>query len=192
MITIAWDIDDVLNDLMRSWFEEKWLIDHPVCHMSYEELTENPPHRLLGVGIDEYLESLDKYRLSRRYQGMHPVRETEQWFLRHGNGFRHVALTAVPLVAVSASAQWVFRHFGFWIRSFHFVPSKREGQKVATYDEDKAAFLRWLGRVDVLVDDSIDNVNAAKGAGVKGILIPRPWNQGRGTVSEALALLEKI
>lgn len=192
MITIAWDVDDVLNDLMRSWFEEKWLKDHPGCRVRYEDLTENPPHRLLGAGMEEYLESLDRYRLSRRYQGMHPVRDIEEWFIRRGNRFRHVALTAVPLVAASASAQWVFRHFGPWIRGFHFIPSRREGENVPAYDEDKAAFLRWLGKIDVLVDDSIDNVNAAKGAGVKGILMPRPWNQGRGTVSEILALLEKI
>ena len=25
MLTIVWDIDDVLNDLMRDWFTESWL-----------------------------------------------------------------------------------------------------------------------------------------------------------------------
>ena len=57
--TIAWDVDDVLNNLMRAWFEEKWLIDHPECNLLYEGLTENPPHRLLETNVDNYLKSLD-------------------------------------------------------------------------------------------------------------------------------------
>ncbi len=187
--TIAWDVDDVLNDLMRSWFEEKWLTEHPECSLRYEELTENPPSRILGISLEEYLRSLDEYRLSVLYQEMKPLSEISDWFNKYGSTFRHIALTAVPHIAVSASAQWVFRHFGIWIRTFHFVPSKRDGSSALVYDNDKADFLKWLGKVDFLVDDSVANVSAAEKIGVKGVVMPRPWNQSKIKITEVLTEL---
>jgi len=175
--TIAWDVDDVLNDLMRQWFELQWLSGHAECKVGYEDLTENPPHRIIGADLHSYLKSLDEFRLSELYQQMSPVREVMSWFENNGHKFRHIALTAVPLIAAPASAQWVFKHFGPWIRTFHFVPSKREGDKMPEYDNDKGAFLKWIQKVDVLVDDSSANIQAARSAGVKGIIIPRPWNK---------------
>lgn len=191
MKTIAWDVDDVLNDLMLMWFEQKWIKENVNCKVRYEELVENPPHRLLGVGLNDYLDSLDEYRLSSAYQQMVPVKEVMEWFVGFGNKFRHIALTAVPLVASSASAQWVFKHFGTWIRTFHFVPSKREGQSIPKYDSNKSAFLKWISKVDVFIDDSPANIDAVEGMGIKCILWPRPWNKSKLTIQETLILLEK-
>lgn len=189
MKTIAWDVDDVLNDLMLSWFEQKWLKDNPNCAIHYEDITENPPHRLLKTSINEYLMSLDEFRLSALYQQMPPIREVSVWFNKYGSGFRHIALTSVPLIAASASAQWVFRNFGTWIRTFHFVPSKREGDNIPEYDIDKGAFLKWIQKVDVIVDDSLANIQAAESVGVKGIMIPSPWNQSNISIEETLSLI---
>ncbi len=186
MITIAWDIDDVLNDLMRCWFEEKWLPAHQECKKGYEDLKENPPHRILGVSLDEYLQSLDEYRLSEQYLKMKPLKEVMEWFLTHGRKFRHIALTAVPLGVSSLSAQWVFKNFGIWLRTFHFVPSKRLQEDIPEYEKDKGDFLRWFGKVDVLIDD---NIKSAAMAGIKGILMPRPWNNQNHSVEEVLSIL---
>lgn len=185
-------MDDVLNDLMHSWFEQKWTKERGDCKLKYLDITENPPHRLLGVSIEEYLNSLDEFRLSPLYQQMSPAMEVMEWFSEYGKDFRHIALTAVPLTAASASAQWVFKHFGIWIRTFHFVPSKRKEQNIPDYDNDKAAFLEWLSKVDVLIDDSPVNVNAAENMGIKGILWPRPWNNSKLTTAETLRLLENF
>lgn len=190
MKTIAWDVDDVLNDLMLAWLEQKWKAEHEDCTLRYGEITENPPQKLLGVSIDEYLRSLDEYRLSALYQQMVPVKEIMEWFDRYGNNFRHIALTATPLVAASASAQWVFKHFGSWIRTFHFVPSKRAGQNIPEYDAGKSAFLQWIAKVDVFVDDSPANIKAAESIGVRSILWPRHWNDSLQTQHEALTTLE--
>jgi hypothetical protein len=190
--TIAWDVDDVLNDLMRSWFEHQWVKDHPDCNIRYVEITENPPHKLLGVNMDEYLLSLDRFRLSPLYQEMSPIGEVREWFDKYGGNFRHIALTATPLIAASASAQWVFRHFGAWIRTFHFVPSKREGQDIPEYDNDKSSFLKWISKVDVFVDDSYANIADVERMGIKAILWPRPWNESKLTVSETLSVLENF
>ena len=78
----------VLNDLMQSWFESKWLKDHPECKIKYEELAENPPHRILGVDVHSYLESLDEFRLSPLYLEMRPVEEVMEWFNKNGNRLR--------------------------------------------------------------------------------------------------------
>ena len=192
MRTIAWDVDDVLNDLMRSWLEQRWLPSHPNCSLRYEDIVENPPHRLFGVSLDEYLTSLDAFRLSGAAGRLPPVAAVLAWFHQYGEHFRHIALTATPLCSVPVSAGWVTRHFGPWIRSFNFVPSKREGECIPMYDRTKSDYLRWWGKVDILVDDSAVNVEAARALGIRAILMPRPWNQSRLTIAETLEYLTRL
>lgn len=189
MITIAWDIDDVLNDLMRCWFKEKWLPVHQECKKTYEDLKENPPHKVLGASLHEYLKSLDEYRLSEQYPQMRPVQDIMEWFLQFGRNFRHIALTAVPITASPISAQWVIKNFGRWIRTFHFVPSKRSQEDIPEYERDKADFLQWFGKVDVLIDDNPENIKSAERVGIKGILVPQPWNGQFLTTTEVLNTL---
>jgi phosphoglycolate phosphatase-like HAD superfamily hydrolase len=186
METIAWDVDDVLNDLMRVWYEQAWLPSHPKCALRYETLAENPPHRLLGVSVDDYLASLDEFRLSDAGRRLAPVPEVLEWFRRHGHKFRHVALTATPLKAAPDSAAWVLRHYGNWIRSFHFVPSPRKELDAVAYDGSKADFMWWWGKADILIDDSPLDVEAAKRIGLRGLLMPRPWNESRISVLDFL------
>src|SRR5262245_50873043 len=121
--TIAWDVDDVLNDLMGAWVAA-------FCHTQGREcpgtsdLTANPPHELLGIALSDYLADLDRFRRT-AYGTLTPVPEMLAWFERFGADYRHLAVTAVPLCAAPASAAWVLRHFGRWIRTFHVVPSLR-------------------------------------------------------------------
>jgi hypothetical protein len=187
--TIVWDVDDVLNDLMGSWFR-LWRQADPGCGIRYEDLKKNPPHEVLGIPKDSYLHSLDAFRLSPSYQHMEPMKEVKDWFLQRGDQFRHLALTAVPLRAAASSAQWVVRNFGPWIRTFHFVPSKRSGETIPRYEDDKTESLGRLGAVDFFVDDHTEHIAAAQKAGIQAILFPRPWNSGRMTVTETLAELK--
>lgn len=189
MITIAWDVDDVLNNLMRCWFENKWLSEHPNCKIRYEDLRENPPHSILSTSVHAYLESLDEFRLSDHYMKMPPGKEVMEWFNLYGERFRHIALTAVPLKAASVSAQWVLKHFGKWMRTFHFVPSNRQGENLPQYDKDKSDFLNWLRKVDIFIDDSEKNVNRAKKSGIRSIVIPQPWNNQNQSFQEILRSL---
>lgn len=185
VLTIAWDVDDVLNELMKQWFELEWLPLHPECSLKYEDLSENPPHRLLGVSCEEYLRSLDIFRNSRKARLMKPDEEVLSWLRAHGHCFRHMALTSRPLHTIGAVSEWVFTHFGNWIRTFSFVPN-RDCADVLKYDEEKKDFLRWLGKVNILVDDNIKNVETAGSLGIKGILVPRPWNKKNSNFNDAL------
>jgi hypothetical protein len=189
MITIAWDVDDVLNNLMRCWFENKWSLEHPDCKVRYEELRENPPHSILSISVKAYLESLDEFRLSDHYMKMLPVKEVMEWFDLYGERFRHIALTAVPLKAAFVSAQWVLKHFGKWIRTFHFIPSNRQAENLPRYDEDKSDFLNWLGKVDIFIDDNEKNVSSVKKSGIHCVVMPRPWNSQNQAVQEILRSL---
>jgi 5'(3')-deoxyribonucleotidase len=191
MLTIAWDVDDVLNNLMAEWLRDKWLPEHPGCGVTFEQIIENPPERILKSTREEYLESLDAYRLSGKYMLMPPNSETLNWFQASGDKARHIALTAVPLKAAHVSAHWVMKNFGKWIRGFHFVPSFRTG-KVPSYDENKASYLKWLDKVDVLVDDNPENIQQAQNMGIRGILISRPWNKSSLTLKEALKELDAL
>jgi hypothetical protein len=188
MKTIVWDVDDVLNDLMRVWFERAWLPAHRSCTLSYGQLAANPPHEILGVSLKEYQESLDAFRRTEPGR-LEPVPEVLAWFHTHGCGFRHIALSSVPLCATEVSAAWVLKHFGCWIRSFNVVPSRREGDGAIDYDQDKADFLRWWGRADIFIDDNRFNVEAACALGIESVLMPRPWNESRKSLRGTLSYL---
>lgn len=185
MLTIAWDVDDVLNDLMQVWFAEIWQPAHPECELQYDGIIENPPDRILGIEQSEYLRSLDVFRSSESARRMEPNREILDWLQLNGANCRHIALTARPLDSVPHAAEWVFRHYGDYLRAFGVVPS-RLGAKLPAYDQGKDGFLRWFGGAAVLVDDSAANVRAAEASGVKGVLYPRPWNGSSCTLAEAL------
>ena len=193
MATIAWDVDDVLNNLMQEWFFTEWKIKHPQCQADIEDLLENPPHKILGVREDEYLESLDSFRVSTGYPRMSPVDKVLQWFMQHGHKHRHIAVTSVPHAFAPTSAEWVLHHFGAWIRTFHFVPSPRNGDALPRYDTGKGDFLRWIQKVDLIVDDNEENVAEAISTGVKGLVFPRPWNASRNVpVEKILAGLSSL
>jgi hypothetical protein len=189
MQTIVWDVDDVLNDLMREWYAAKWLPEHPQCPVRYEELEQNPPHELLNASLQEYLASLDAFRLSEQGRSLSPDRTVVQWFEREGSRYRHVALTATPIVNAPHAASWVFRHFGRWIRTFAYVPSSRPGDPVNAYDRSKGEFLSWWGRADILIDDNLQHTSAAAELGISTYLVPRPWNDAGGSLADILAKL---
>lgn len=191
MFTIFWDVDDVLNDLMQSWFVEAWKPGHPECTLAYSDFTENPPDRVLGVDRAAYLESLDAYRASDRARELRPNIAILDWLRQYGHRYRHAALTARPLASAPAAAEWLFRHFGAWLRSFGLVPS-RPAADVPVYDRDKGDFLRWFGNAAVLIDDSEENTRAAERFGFRTLLYPQPWNQSLLTVPEMLGKLTQI
>jgi hypothetical protein len=191
MMTIVWDVDDVLNDLMLTWFTETWKPSHPSCELSYSEITENPPERVLGIHRSEYLSSLDVFRLSDRARNMPPNPAIVEWLQTNGAGYRHMALTARPLESTPQAADWLFRHFGSYMRSFGVVPT-RLSAGVPAYDRDKGEYLRWLGKGDILVDDSEENLRAAEKLGIRGVLYPQPWNHSSQTAREALESLAQL
>ncbi len=172
---MIWDVDDVLNDLMGAWFDGWWHPAHPGCTVTSADLTANPPHAVLGVSEGEYLASLDRFR-EERFAALVPRPEALAWFSTHGDRSHHVALTAVPSSFAHLSAGWVIRHFGAWIRTFAFVPARRGEAGLSDSRSAKADYLRWLGRGDIFVDDRPGNVDAARALGLKGIVVPRPWN----------------
>jgi hypothetical protein len=189
--TIVWDIDDVLNGLMRAWFEQRWQAAHPGSGVSYEDLKENPPCRALGMDMAEYLASLDEFRLSPQGRELAPNRDVLEWLDLNGAAYRHVALTARPMETAPQAADWLFRHFGRYFRCFGVVPSRPE-TAAPVYDRHKGDFLEWLGQADFFVDDSQENVTLAAGLGVTSILYPQPWNRSQDTVSDVLRSLTTV
>ena len=189
---MAWDIDDVLNELMRNWLEQEWLYRNPASVLTYQQLLSNPPHRFVGISLEQYQASLDQFRQD-RYLELPPRPEVCAWFQQHGARFRHVALTAAPRRFAPTSAQWVFRHFGDWIRTFHFIPSKRSTDlNLPMYDDRKSGFLEWIGKVDIFVDDTPENLSGTSELGVKPVMIPAPWNREERPVKEVLECLAAL
>jgi hypothetical protein len=152
MKTIVWDIDDVLNDCTKTWLETFWLPAHPGCKLKYGDLTENPPHRLLKVEREEYLHSLDKFRLSPQARAMVPDDHLINWFRINGARFRHIALTARPRKTVFSAIDWVLQYYSEWFQTFSFVPAERPGEPPGHPDLNKSDFLAWLGKADYFID----------------------------------------
>lgn len=185
MKTIAWDVDDVLNDLMREWFEQVFLVEHPRSSLRYEDIRENPPHRVLGISRETYLESLDAFRAAHQTD-LAPVPEVLAWFEEQGDGFRHIAVTATPLANAHRSAAWVMQHWGRWIRVFALLPSERPGRADPRYDVSKADLIKRMGGADIVIDDSPANLEAVWSGQMKGVLYPRPWNDATCTFDAAI------
>ena len=184
MKTIAWDVDDVLNEMMFYWFEDCYKNEHNNIKQNFKDLVNNPPQDILGISNDEYLKSLDRFRISEKGRNLPPNQRVLAWFNEHGYKYRHVALTARPLKTVPILSEWVFRYYGDWIRTLSFIPSKRTGQNIPVYDSRKADFLTWFGKADLFIDDSTENVQESEKAGIKSLLYPRPWNNSCLTVNQ--------
>lgn len=186
MKTIIWDVDDVLNDLMHAWFIEQQGLEDKNSTLNYKDLAKNPPHEIMGLTINEYYLSIDTFRNSEKGRNLIPNRKILNWFKNEGAKFRHVALTARPKPTVPFLAEWLFHHFGNWIRTFSFILAARERDKLPVYDKSKADFLKWLSNADYYIDDSSENVKAAEEIGITSFLFPQPWNNGHLIVERML------
>lgn len=177
---LAWDVDDVLNNLTRCWFEYNRESFPGIC---YELLRENPPDRLLGISRGEYLESLDRFR-AEKYADLEPDPGVRAFLRRCGERFRHAAVTATPRKFAPISAAWVMKHFGKWIRSFHFVPSVRPDCVLPVYAQTKGEILAGFRGKVLLIDDTERNLESARAAGAAAIAFPAPWNEARNRKPE--------
>lgn len=188
---IVWDVDDILNDFMFHWLES--FNQAKSTNFAYSDFKENPPHNLLGITLDEYKASLDEFR-QYNFDRLPPSADILDWFKKYGHLARHSALSAVPIKSAHISASWTLRHFGYWIRSFNFVPSPRNDDAHPLYDITKASFLRFLGNSDIFVEDNeINAIKANNEAGVKIVIFPRPWNScAKKSVHKTLEYLTKL
>ena len=180
----------MLNDLMGAWLAHVWVPAHPDRPMAPDDVRANPPHEQLGIDLAAYHASLDAFRLGADYAAMAPNPWVLAWLEANGERCHHVALTATAFRAAPATASWVLRHFGRWIRQFAFVPAERPGEALPRFDGDKGAWLARLVVPAVLVDDSPTNLAAAAAAGAGSIRWPQPWNGRAGTPAAALRELD--
>ena len=176
---LIWDIDDVLNTLMQQYVACG--LPENAKKLSYDELTENPPHRLLGISKEDYLFSLDRVRAGRFYD-LPPRPEVMAFFDECGHLFDHIVLSAVPVRFMEKSSAWVLHYFGEWIQSCLFIPSHRPDRNVKSQlFASKAEAVKFFGSWAVLIDDSVKNVEETLFSGGRAVYFPAPWNRERNT-----------
>lgn len=175
MKTIVWDVDDVLNKLTYEWLAWFKVLHPELTDFEFKQISTNPPHEILKISKSEYLSSLDEFRLTHG-SNLTPNEEILTWFEQYGHQFRHMALTAQPLVSAHVGAGWVFKHFSRWIRSFNVVPSMRSSDPDFNYFKNKKEALASFGEVSLFVDDAIHNINYAKELNIPTVLFAAPWN----------------
>lgn len=174
MLTICWDLDDVLNNLMESWLQNYNYLNK--THFQYKEIIKNPPYEILGISENFYKNILDIYR-KEYYDLLSPNKIILEWFKQNGHRAYFSVLTATPTSCASISLEWLMRNFGNWIRQYAFIPSTREQIKDNIYDKTKAD---WLVRnkADLFIDDSIKNCKEANEKGIATFCVKQPWNNG--------------
>lgn len=193
MKLIVWDIDDVLNDLLKCWFEDfNQSTATKKKKMAYKDLSQNPPYAVLGITRHAFLASLDKFRISKKGRNLTPNPQILEWLRQYGSGFRHMALTSRPRKSMPMISEWLFRHFGDWIRTVSFVPSFRKMENLPVYDGSKSEFLKWFKKADFFIDDTAENVKAAELLGIKAFEYPQPWNGSPLTAEEIFYNLSKF
>lgn len=175
IITIAWDVDDVLNNLMDVWLDYYNSIFQ--TDYSFGQLVENPPNKILNISSKEYTKLLDEFRLSNFAKDLSPNLEIKHWMLQNIGKYRHIALTSTSAHTSFNSASWVFKNFYECIYSYNLVPAKRDYAIDLPY-LSKKDFLSENNHVKILVDDNIKNIEDACSVGVKGFLLKKPWNDG--------------
>jgi len=170
---VLWDIDDVLNQLMALWLATS-AARLNVMLPSYDNLSQNPPHLLLGVEKEAYLASLDHCRANFLYS-QPPREELLDFFREYGGKIRSMTLSCVPVSFAPRAAQWVLEYFGLWLQATLFVPSPRSGITVysKTFASKAEAALALGG---ILVDDNPVLVEQTLTDGGEAILFPAPWN----------------
>ena len=189
---ILWDVDDVLNQLMEEWLKS-WHQQEGAggSHVSFDQLTENPPYNQVGISLQDYHRSLDKFRNSLAARDLIPNEQVLQWFNQYGRDHVHIALTARPVLTMPNQAAWIYDHFGQWIQSVVAVAPVRKhvGNQQPAAFQTKAAYAQWLGKPSVLIDDNQENIASVKGICSFALLFPRPWNESRQRVDEVLSQL---
>jgi len=187
---IIWDFDDVLFPLTESWFAHRGKQMQSQI-TSFTEIIENPPHTLMGITIEAYLESLDSFRISNEAQEILPHKDIQNWFAMFGSDYNNEILTARPLHTLDAAKEWVARHFPNYFQGFGFVPSPRPGVDISGYPASKRAFIEEVGlKPQYFIDDKAKTVaDIAQIPGVKSILYPAPWNAARGLSTQPQQLM---
>ena len=186
---IIWDIDDVLNHLMNSWLSD-WQQETNDHSIKFTNLTENPPHNILGINLESYYESLDVFRNSEIARSQKPNQVLIEWFRKYGSLHTHIALTARPLQTMANQAWWIYHNFGQWIHTVAVVPALRDTETNQRF-KNKAQYIQWLGKGDIFVDDNAENVAAVAKLGLRSFLFPQPWNKNQQSEHEFIEDLTK-
>jgi hypothetical protein len=187
---IIWDFDDVLFPLTENWFNQVGAgMQSRITR--YEEVTVNPPLELMGLSLDDYLGSLDSFRLSDFAQTIKPKKVIQNWFAVYGSAYENEVLTARPLHTLEAAKTWLANYFPNYFSGFGFVPSARPGVDISGYPKSKRAFLEAENmRPQYFIDDKAETVaDISAMGGIHAILYPAPWNAARSLSSDPNILI---
>ena len=174
MKTIAWDVDDVLNECMRTWLKPRGC---PPIRAGRSPTRKS--WRIRRAASSAARGGIS--RLARRVPPVGPPGRCSR-FRRSCIGSSSTARSCGTWPSAPChcrrpiSAAWVFCHFGRWIRSFHFFPRRTranpalrslERRGVATMGNDR----RVGGRQS-------RQFGLRQTFGNRTFCFPRPWNQG--------------
>jgi len=184
---IVWDVDDVLNCLMKSWLQ--YWSQESGLKIILNEIIKNPPQDILGITKEDYLNSLDTFRNSDLGKDLEVNHIIKKWFLHHGNKFNHIACTGRPIRTMPNQAWWLYKNYSQWIKTVHMTGADRdlESRKIS-----KADFISFINSDVVFIDDCENNINSVSKIGGITLLYPQPWNKANYTEVEFISKLNSL
>ncbi len=174
MKLIYWDCDDVLNELMKNWLMYFNLTTGKT--FCYTDIIENPPYQILNISKNDYLLSLDSYRLN-YYNKLQPNKQILCWFEQNGKYFYHQIITSTSRKTAHVYANWIMKYFGNWIQTINFVYSNRNNCTSVKYFNSKKEWLKQFGIKDsIFIDDTKKNIQGIDF--IHCLNFKQPWNDG--------------
>ncbi len=181
---MAWDVDDVLNDLSAAWASHEGLDWKSARGGSPKEMASS-----LGIPEDEYLASLDRFRRE-EYRFLSPNPFIRDWLSQAAGSVRSVAITRTPIRTAGQVSRWVFETYGHLIQGYFVALSPRREDPVNTTYESKADVVRRIVGVVALVDDQPANFSDLP-VTCAALEYPRAWNSA-GAATDLLADLSAL
>jgi uncharacterized HAD superfamily protein len=168
---IAVDCDDVLLphfENLIDWYNSTYGTNLELADNGNEELG-----KWGARSIEQAIRNVQAYFETDEFKNAEPMREASTSLLHLKKDYDLIIVTARDTIIEKTTRSWVNEHFTELFEDVHFAAKySLEGKR-----RSKAEILRKTG-AQYLIDDSLDNIQAALDEGMKAILFGNyPWNQ---------------
>jgi 5'(3')-deoxyribonucleotidase len=168
---IAVDCDDVLLlhfQNLIDWYNSRYGTKLELADNGNEDLD-----RWGAKSVDEAIRNVQAFFETDEFKKAEPMRDAKASLSRLKRYYDLIIVTARDTIIEATTRDWVNEHFMELFGDVHFAAKySLEGKR-----RSKAKILRSTG-AQYLIDDSLDNIEAAISEGLTAILFGNyPWNQ---------------
>ncbi len=167
---IGIDFDDVLVDFVSAYIEfnnQKY-----GANLRYEDITTLAYNKVLGITVSEQDRRMFEFYQTEFFRNLLPFSEAREILQRISSRHLLFIVTARPYEILEETLASTHRHFTDIFSWVHF------GNGHARFGNytSKAEICK-REEIELIIDDSADNCAECHNAGIRAILLDRPWNK---------------